>query len=300
MKISVTGSGGFIGSHSVEGFRNKSYEVIPLGIIDSKWIRDIIKADITNSEDIKRVLLLERPDVVFHCAGKVNRAGGLDVPFEDLMVNVGGTINILEGMRKIDCNKIIFTSSSTLYGDTHYQSAKETHKKTPLLPYSLNKLLSEEYIKFYSRLYGIKYVILRYARVYGPRQYHNATKGVPTIFIDDILRGERPKVYGDGSQTRDFVYISDVVEANIMALSWENKTVNIATQTEVSALELLNIIKRILKSDIEPEFLPKRKYDLERFLVDISLAKELGWKPKVSLEEGLTETINWYRSEMGL
>ncbi len=301
MKVLVTGAGGFIGSHTVEGLRNSGHDVVCTDFTDSRWIKDIVRLDITKAEDITNFVAREKPDVVFHSAGKINKQGGIDIPLEDLMVNVGGTINVLEGMRKYGCKKIVFTSSGgTLYGDTLSQPAKEGHKKEPMSPYALNKILSEEYITLYNRLYGIEYVILRYTRVYGPRQYTGSSQGVPIIFIDNILKGIRPKIYGDGSQTRDFIYISDVVSANLSALSWRNEIVNIGTQTEVSILEVLNIIEKILGSNTEPEFLSERKADLRRVLLDITHAKELGWEPKVEIEEGLKKTVEWYKSELGI
>lgn len=300
MRILVTGAGGFIGSHTVEGFRSAGHEVISTDYTDSKWIGDIIKLDIADAANVTKVLETYKPDVVFHCAGKINKAGGLEMPYEDLMVNLGGTVNILEAMRKTGCKKIIFTSSGgTLYGDIANQPASEDHEKEPISPYALNKILSEEYIKLYNRLYNIDFVILRYTRVYGPRQYTVGSQGVPTIFIDNLLKGVIPTIYGDGKQTRDFVYISDVVEANIRALSWKNETVNIGTQTEVSILEVLEIIKKILGSDIEPIFLHERKSDLKRVLLDITRAKSLGWEPKVGVEEGLRKTVEWYKTESG-
>lgn len=301
MKVLVTGAGGFIGSHTVDGLRDSGHEVVCTDFTDSRWVKDIVKLNITKAEDVPKIFASEKPDVVFHSAGRINKQGGIDIPLEDLMVNVGGTINVLEGMRKSGCKKIVFTSSGgTLYGDTINQPAKEGHKKEPVSPYALNKILSEEYITLYNRLYGIEYVILRYTRVYGPRQYTGSSQGVPIIFIDNILKGIRPKIYGDGSQTRDFVYISDAVSANLSALSWKNEIVNIGTQTEISILEVLNIIKKILGSNTEPVFLSERKADLRRVLLDITHAKELGWKPKVEIEEGLKKTVEWYKSELGI
>lgn len=302
MRILVTGGAGFIGSNIVDKLLENDHDVVVLdnlatGNIENikdknvEYIADSILDDNLNLSDI---------DVVIHHAAQINVRTSVDKPIYDGDVNILGTINILEKMRKYDVKKIIFASSGgAVYGEPQYLPVDEKHPINPMSPYGLSKFCGEEYIKLYSRLYGIKYAILRYSNVYGERQDPRGEAGVISIFIDKILNNERPTIFGDGTQTRDFVYVGDVCDANLMALKWKNnETVNIGTSNETSVNKLFNIIAKELNFKETPIYDKPREGEVYRISLNIDRAKELGWEPKVSLEEGIKRTINWAKSNL--
>ncbi len=302
MRILVTGGAGFIGSNIVDKLLENDHDVVVLdnlatGNIENikdknvEYIADSILDDNLNLSDI---------DVVIHHAAQINVRTSVDKPIYDGDVNILGTINILEKMRKYDVKKIIFASSGgAVYGEPQYLPVDEKHPINPMSPYGLSKFCGEEYIKLYSRLYGIKYAILRYSNVYGERQDPRGEAGVISIFIDKILNNERPTIFGDGTQTRDFVYVGDVCDANLMALKWKNnETVNIGTSNETSINKLFNIIAKELNFKETPIYDKPREGEVYRISLNIDRAKELGWEPKVSLEEGIKRTINWAKSNL--
>jgi len=302
LRILVTGGAGFIGSNIVDKLLENDHDVVVLdnlatGNIENikdknvEYIADSILDDNLNLSDI---------DVVIHHAAQINVRTSVDKPIYDGDVNILGTINILEKMRKYDVKKIIFASSGgAVYGEPQYLPVDEKHPINPMSPYGLSKFCGEEYIKLYSRLYGIKYAILRYSNVYGERQDPRGEAGVISIFIDKILNNERPTIFGDGTQTRDFVYVGDVCDANLMALKWKNnETVNIGTSNETSINKLFNIIAKELNFKETPIYDKPREGEVYRISLNIDRAKELGWEPKVSLEEGIKRTINWAKSNL--
>jgi len=202
----------------------------------------------------------------------------------------------LEKMRKYDVKKIIFASSGgAVYGEPHYMPVDEKHPVAPMSPYGLSKFCGEEYIKLYNRLYGIDYTILRYSNVFGERQDPMGEAGVISIFIDKIMNNQRPTIFGDGNQTRDFVYVGDVANANLMALNWKNEIVNIGTGKETSVNELYEVIAKELNYKDKPIYDKPREGEVYRIALNISKAEELGWKPSVDLKEGIKRTVEWMK-----
>jgi UDP-glucose 4-epimerase len=220
----------------------------------------------------------------------------IERPDFDADVNVVGTLHVLEAAREHG-TKIVFSSTGgAIYGECE-GPAREDHPRAPLAPYGVSKLAGEEYIAAYNRLYAAAHVSLRYGNVYGPRQDPKGEAGVVAIFMNRLREGEAPKIFGDGTQTRDYVYVGDVVAATLAAAEHGGGVLNVGTGVETSVNELYRRIQRVADVEREPEFADARPGELQRSVLDASLAKrELGWEPRHSLDEGLAETWGWISS----
>ncbi|EHP87444.1 SDR family oxidoreductase [Methanotorris formicicus] len=302
MKVLVTGGAGFIGSHIVDELIKNGYEVVILDNLITGNRKNInpkaefVEGDITN-KNLDEKINFHDIDVVIHQAAQINVRKSVENPIYDGDVNVLGTLNILENTRKYNVKKIIYASSGgAVYGEPEYLPVDENHPVVPLSPYGLSKYCGEEYIKLYNRLYGIEYCILRYSNVYGERQDPRGEAGVISIFIDRILNNKNPIIFGDGNQTRDFVYVRDVAKANLMALNWKNEVVNIGTGKETSVNELFKIIANELNYKDKAIYDDPREGEVRRIYLDIKKAEMLGWKPEVDLKEGIKRVVNWMRT----
>ena len=301
MAVLVTGGAGFIGSHLVEELVRRGENVIVVdnfssgkaeNIVDVKDKIELVNCDIREKE-IEDVFKAHDIDVVAHLAAQIEVEKSLEDPKLDADVNLMGSINLFELCRRYDVNKIVFTSSIAVYGEPRYLPVDEKHELAPISPYGCAKLAVEKYLHYYWRVHGIDYIALRLANVYGPRQKH----GVIPAFITNLLRGERVVIYGDGKQTRDFVFVDDVINAILLALEKEtrHKCMNIATCKETSIIELLGLISEKMGVKAEPEFLPERK-EIRRCYFSYNIARvELKWEPKVELAEGIEKTIEWFK-----
>lgn len=302
MKVLVTGGAGFIGSHIVDLLIENGYEVVIVDnlstgkkeFINKKAI--FYKKDITD-DDLYEIFEKEKPDYVIHQAAQIDVQKSIDNPVFDAKVNVLGTVNLLECCRKSGVKKVIYASSAAVYGNPEYLPIDEKHKVNPISYYGISKHTAEHYFEVYSQLYGLKYTILRYANVYGIRQDPKGEGGVISIFIDKMLKSERPIIFGDGNQTRDFVYVKDVAKANLLALEkGDNEVVNISTNKPTSINELVEIMNKIMNISLEPIYTEPRKGDIVHSYLDNKKALDvLGWKPEYSLEDGLKETIEYYK-----
>jgi UDP-glucose 4-epimerase len=296
----VTGGAGFIGSHVVDAllagwdevhvlddFSRGKRENIPEGV-------HVHEADIRT--DAGRVFDEVRPEVCFHLAAQADVRVSVERPEFDADVNVIGTLHVLEAARKHG-TKIVFSSTGgAIYGECD-APAREDHPRAPLAPYGVSKLAGEEYISAYNRLYGAEHVALRYGNVYGPRQDPKGEAGVVAIFMNRLGEGETPRIFGDGTQTRDYVYVGDVVAATLGAAGHAGGVLNVGTGVETSVVELYERIQRIAGVEREREFAEARPGELQRSVLDATLAKrELGWEPQHSLDEGLAETWAWISS----
>ncbi|MDK2814139.1 MAG: UDP-glucose 4-epimerase [Thermoanaerobacter sp.] len=241
------------------------------------------------------ILKKEKPDYVIHQAAQINVQKSIDNPVFDAKVNILGTVNLLECCRKSGVKKIVYASSAAVYGNPEYLPIDEEHRINPISYYGISKHTAEHYFEVYRQLYGLKYTILRYANVYGIRQDPKGEGGVISIFIDKMLKRERPIIFGDGNQTRDFVYVKDVAKANLLALEkGDNEVVNISTGKPTSINELVEIMKKIMNTSSEPIYTEPQKGDIVHSYLDNKKALDvLGWRPEYSLEEGLKETIEW-------
>ncbi|ENN96339.1 NAD-dependent epimerase/dehydratase [Methanocaldococcus villosus KIN24-T80] len=294
--ILITGGAGFIGSHVVDLFVNNGYDVIILDNLKTGNLNNVNEKAKFIKGDIRDKINLRDIEVVIHQAAQINVRYSVEDPKYDADVNILGTINLLEAIRKYEIEKIIYASSGgAVYGEPKYLPVDENHPISPISPYGLSKYVGEEYIKLYNRLYGIEFVILRYGNVYGERQDPKGEAGVISIFIDKMLRGERPVIFGNGKQTRDFVYVKDVAKANLLAMKWKNEIVNIGSGKETSVNELYKIISEELKFKEKPIYDKPREGEVYRIYLNIDKAKSLGWEPETGLKEGIRKVINWMR-----
>jgi UDP-glucose 4-epimerase len=296
----VTGGAGFIGSHVVDALVAAWGEVHVLDDFSKGKRGNVPEGVHVHEGDIRsdagRVFDEVRPEVCFHLAAQADVRVSVERPDFDADVNIVGTLHVLEAARNHG-TKIVFSSTGgAIYGECE-GPAREDHPRAPLAPYGVSKLAGEEYIAAYNRLYGSAHVSLRYGNVYGPRQDPKGEAGVVAIFMNRLREGEAPKIFGDGTQTRDYVYVGDVVAATLAAGVHAGGVLNVGTGAETSVLELYERIERVAGVKREPELVDARPGELQRSVLDASLAKrELGWEPQRSLDEGLAETWAWITS----
>jgi UDP-glucose 4-epimerase len=297
----VTGGAGFIGSNVVDALLARADEVHVLDDLSRGKRENVAEAAQLHVGDIRAdisPLYAEvRPDVCFHLAAQIDVRVSVERPDLDADVNVVGTLRVLEAARAHG-GKIVFSSTGgAIYGECD-GPAKEDHAREPLAPYGVSKLAAEEYIAAYNRLYGSPHVSLRYGNVFGPRQDPHGEAGVVAIFMSALRDGTTPRIYGDGKQTRDYVFVGDVVAATLAAAAHDGGVFNVGTGEETSVLELYDRSQRAAGIEREPEFAELRPGELQRSVLDPSLAaRELGWKPEHSLDDGLAATWAWISAE---
>ncbi len=302
MKILVTGGAGFIGSHIVDGLISKGYEVVVVDNLSSGKIENVnqkarfYQVDISNREEIEGVFLREKPSIVNHHAAQKNVRLSVENPIFYLRDNGIGTLNILENCRKYNTEKIVFASTGGAIYDSSDLPVRETSKLNPLSPYGITKLLGELYLKFYNETYGLRYVSLRYGNVYGPRQDAEGEAGVVSIFANSMIQNKAPVIFGDGEQTRDFVYVNDVVNANILAIESskaDNNPFNIATCKETSINEIFLMLKKIMGYEGDAVHTKSKEGEIRRIFLSYDKAKSaLDWQPQTALEAGLKNTAD--------
>jgi len=301
MTILVTGGCGFIGSHIVDAYIARGHEVVVVDNLSTGNIDNLnAKARFYEKDinrDIEGIFRKWKFDLVNHHAAQINVRTSVDDPIYDARVNVLGTLNLLHFASKYDVKRFIFASSGgAVYGEPEKYPIKEDEKLNPLSPYGASKIAAEKYIITFANLYRIDHIILRYSNVYGPRQIIKSEAGVISIFIDRILRNEPCLVYGDGRQVRDYVYVGDVVEANILALSCDSDIFNIGTGVETSVNDLIKIFSSILDKDVAHEHVEPRPGEVLRNVVDCSRAHaEINWQPKVELRDGILKTFEYFK-----
>ena len=297
MRAIVTGGAGFIGSHVVDALLARGDDVHVLDDLSTGKRENIPGGAGVHEGDIRhdadRVFDEVEPDVCFHLAAQADVRVSVERPDHDADVNVIGTLRVLEAARRHDA-KIVFSSTGgAIYGECD-GPAREDHPRLPLAPYGVSKLAGEEYIAAFNRLYGSGHVSLRYGNVYGPRQDPHGEAGVVAIFMKRLRAGGTPRIFGDGKQTRDYVYVGDVVAATLAAVERGGGVLNIGTGVETSVLDLYARVQRAAGTERDPDFAPPRPGELQRSVLDPALAeRELSWKPTHSLDEGLAETWAW-------
>ncbi|MBI5332500.1 MAG: NAD-dependent epimerase/dehydratase family protein [Candidatus Aenigmarchaeota archaeon] len=299
MKIIVTGGAGFVASHAVDKLIAKGHDVI---VIDN--LTNSSEANINPKAKLVQKSILDNLssefhgiDVVIHHAANVFVTKSIEDPVFDAQINIMGSLNILEHCRKAGVKKIIYANSGGAAAGENSRIVTESSLIKPLCPYGVSKHTVEHYLFVYNLLYGLKYTSLRYANIYGPRQNPRAEGGVVAIFIDKMLNNEQPVIYGNGGQTRDLVYVEDVADANMLALTKaDNQCINIGTGKDTSVNQLFKTLKKILEYKKEPIYKPARKGEIIRSVLSPRKAKSLlGWVPKHTLEQGLKKTVDYYR-----
>lgn len=302
-KVLVTGGAGFIGSHLVTGLLDNGYSVAVVDDLSSGQLRNLdhratfYHAPI-NDQRIKQIIQREGPEIIFHLAAQSSvRQSTLD-PVTDADSNVLGTIRLLDAAASEGVEKIVFSSTGgAIYGNPDKVPCDEDTPVNPLTPYALSKYVSELYLELFYRTYGLQYTILRYANVYGPGQDPNGEAGVIAIFAGLMLRGRSPNIYGDGEQERDFVYVSDIVEANLAAMyRGDGRIYNIGAGEPVTVNRIYSLLQECTEFRQEPVYRPRRAGDVLKIALDYSRATgELGWEPKTPLEEGLRHSVDYVR-----
>ena len=319
-KILVTGGAGFIGSHLVDALIEKGHKVVVIDNLSTGKKENInkkakfYKIDIC-SPKIREIFKKEKPEICFHFAAQINVRKSVENPLFDAKVNILGSLNIIQNFIKhqtsnikhsqtsnIKHSRFIFASTGgAIYGEAKKIPTPEDYPANPISPYGIAKLTVENYLKFYKENFGLKFISLRFSNVYGPRQDPKGEAGVVAIFIEKLLKGEKPTIFGDGNQTRDFIFVEDAVSASLKAMEYkgEKEIFNIGTGIETSINELYKIISELLKTKIKPKYAPPKPGDLRRSCLNISLVRqELKWKPKHNLEKGLQKTINWFKNQL--
>jgi UDP-glucose 4-epimerase len=294
VRAAVTGGAGFIGSHVVDALVARDDEVHVVDNLATGRRENLNAAATFHEHDIGEpldVLFAEvRPEVVVHLAAQADVGTSVEQPALDAAVNVLGTVNVLEAARPHGAQLVFSSTGGAIYGECE-RPAREDDPRLPVSPYGTAKLAAEEYLATWNRLYGSKHVALRFANVYGPRQLAKLEGGVVAIFMDRLRAGEGVTIFGDGEQTRDFVFVGDVVAAVLAAIGREGGVVNVGTGIETSVNDLFAACRRVTGSGTEAEHAPARPGDARRSVVDVSRAEaELGWRPATSLEQGLQAT----------
>ncbi|RPI18570.1 MAG: SDR family NAD(P)-dependent oxidoreductase [Ignavibacteriae bacterium] len=303
MNILVTGGAGFIGSNIADAYIKEGHNVI---IVDnmSTGVKEYInpKAKFyemdVRDENISKIFEENKIDVINHHAAQIDLRKSVENPKFDIEVNVMGSVNLLQNAVKYNIGKFIFASTGgAIYGEHDYFPADEEHPIRPYAPYGINKLSVEKYLFYYNHVYGLNYCVFRYANVYGPRQNSHGECGVIAIFTDKILKGQQPLINGDGEQTRDYVFVEDVVRANVAGLkTTEPKTYNIGTTKETTVNYIFNKLNEFAGTSFEEKHGPEKKGEQRRSVLSYEkIKRELGWEPKVFMEEGIEKTVKFFK-----
>jgi len=297
VRVVVTGGAGFVGSHVVDALVSRGDEVTVVDSLSTGKRENVRPGAALHVRDIRDPLddLFDevRPEVVFHLAAQANVRVSVEQPAEDAAVNVLGTVHVLEAARHHGAQVVFSSTGGAIYGECE-EAARETAPLRPISQYGTAKLAGEEYLRTYNRLYASKHVVLRYANVYGPRQDPHGEAGVVAIFLGALAAGEQAQIFGDGRQTRDYVYVGDVAMATLAAVGQEGGVFNVGTGRETSVLGLYDLCRSVSGSELQATHAPARVGELQRSFVDTSLAAtEFGFTAMVDLESGLHATWEW-------
>jgi len=307
LRVLVTGGAGFIGSTVVDRFVDLGAEVAVLDNL-STGRRDFVhpavrffEIDLDDAAAVDRCLAEFRPEVVNHHAAQIDVRKSVQDPIDDARTNVLGTLGLLQACVRHGVRKLIYASTGgALYGEARFLPATEDHPINPESPYGVSKHTVEHYLYLWKLLHRLDYTTLRYPNVYGPRQNPHGEAGVNAIFTGLMLEGKRPRIFGDGSQVRDYLYVDDVVEANVLALTrGSGETLNLGTGVGTSVLDIVREINAALGTRLEPIHEAARPGEIQRIYLDASRAKQvLEWSPRVSFPDGLRLTVSWFREQL--
>jgi len=305
MKVLIIGGAGFIGSNIADLLIENGHKVVIVDNLSSGKKENVnkkaafYKADICDKKKLAAVFAKEKPQAVIHNAAQIDVRKSVSDPFYDAQINILGSLNVLSECVKNKVRKIIFASSGgTIYGECGSKAPDEKSFPNPISPYGIAKHSVENYIKFFSLIYGLKYSILRYANIYGIRQDPYGEAGVVAIFAGRMLKGDEVFVFGDGKQTRDYVYVADAANANLKALTkGDNEIINIGTSKTTSVNELVKIMSKVANYKKAAIHKPKRDGEIFKSFLNMKKAqKVLGWKPKVSIKDGIAKTVAYFKN----
>ena len=304
MKALVTGGAGFIGSNLVDALRERGDEVVVIDDISTGKRENLDEAlangaelaelDIRDAESVSEVVGSARPDAIFHLAAQIDVRKSVADPAHDAAINVGGTVNVLRAAQEHAVARIVNTSTGgAIYGEGQVLPAPEDHPVAPEAPYGLSKFCAEQYCELFRRLHGLNTVSLRYGNVFGPRQDPLGEAGVIAIFCGALLENRTPQIFGSGEQTRDYVYVGDVVDANLRAAeSAATGSINIGRGVQTSVLDIVTALARHSHNGFRADHAPPRPGEVQHIYLDTSRARaELGWEAKVDLDQGLELTL---------
>jgi UDP-glucose 4-epimerase len=304
LKILFTGGAGFIGSNVVDALIDLGHEVVVVDNLSTGFRQNInpnakfYQLSIRDKE-LSEVFECEKPELVNHHAAQIDVRKSADDPISDAEDNILGSLNLITNCVQFGVKRVIYASTGgAIYGEAQYLPADENHPVNPISQYGISKHTVEHYLYLYSTLYELDYVILRYANVYGPRQNPFGEAGVVAIFATQMLTGKQPTIFGPGDKTRDYIHVSDVTEANILALDrGKNTIVNIGTEIETSDQEIFDTLADVLGYEAPPIYAPVRKGEVYRICLKCSKARqEIGWSPRLSFKEGIAGTADYYRT----
>ena len=305
MRILVTGGAGFIGSNVTDRFLADGHQVAVLDDL-STGFREFVnpnarfyEVDLADADALDRAVAEFRPEVIDHHAAQIDVRKSVTEPRRDATTNILGSLALLESATRHGVRKLIYASTGgALYGEARFLPATEDHPVNPEAPYGASKHTVEHYLYIWKLLHGLDYTVLRYPNVYGPRQNPHGEAGVNAIFIGLMLEGQRPRIFGTGEQVRDYLYVDDVVDANVEALErGSGEMVNLGTGVGTSVNDIFRELKKQMGFGEEPIYEAPRPGEIQRIYLDASRAKQvLGWAPKVTFAEGLRRTIDWSKA----
>ncbi len=309
MKVLVSGGAGFIASHVVDALIEAGHQVVVIDDLSTGKEENLNpRATFYNldirSERVTEIFAAEKPEMVNHHAAQMDVRRAVKEPAFDASVNVLGALNLLENARRFGIQKFVFASTGgAVYGQPDKLPVDESQPVAPLSPYGLTKFTFEQYLALYRRLYGLSFTVLRYPNVYGRRQDPHGEAGVVAIFTGQLLRGETPTIFGDGSKTRDYLHVSDVVAGNLLVLDFlkrdQGEVFNLGWGEEVSDRRIFDTVCQAVGVRMEPRFAPFRPGEIQRISLDAAkISKRLGWQPRVGLEEGVAEVVHWHRERL--
>ncbi len=307
MKICVTGGAGFIGSHLTDALLAQGHQVTVLDNLSMGRMENInpeaafVLMDICSPE-VDKLFEMERFDVLYHQAAQMDIRVSVANPLFDARTNILGSLNLLQTCVRHKVGKVLFASSGgAVYGEQDTFPCDEDHPTLPLSPYGVTKLTVEKYLHYYATEFGLQYIALRYANVYGPRQNPHGEAGVVAIFTNRLFGGDQPVINGDGKQTRDYVFVKDVVRANVAALDYGKTDIfNVGTGIETDVNAIFNLLNERTGGRAEEKHGPAKPGEQRRSVINCDRAREsLGWAPQTALADGLTETVDFFRRKAG-
>jgi len=305
MRILVTGGAGFIGSNVTDAFIERGHDVAILDDLSSGRRENIhakarlFEIDVSDGAAVDACLAEFKPEIVDHHAAQIDVRDSVTDPVRDARINILGALSLLQSCTRHGVRKFIYASTGgAIYGEGKDLPASETHPINPEAPYGASKHAVEHYLHLWKLIHGLDFTTLRYPNVYGPRQNPHGEAGVNAIFIGLMLQGKQPHIFGDGEQVRDYLYVDDVVQANLLALEGgSGETLNIGTGIGTSVNDIVAELNRVLASQLEPIYEPARSGEVQRIYLDAQRARDvLGWSPRVSFNEGLRRTVEWFRT----